>query len=233
MTGPRHAALLAAVTLLPGCGSSGNGSFGGETTISEATCAYIVEYEGRTYQGTGVRVAPTEGKPLGAVTDPPCRDTPNAPDNDPAREVELAEIEGVAPEVAIVERGQLEVVLVAAGVGYDHLPPELARLFRTPSCDPRDAPIELSGLWRGILGADGHTELDLAPPYDVLMLVERSSVPRYDRAFLTVRVPTALGRPLDRSDIETSLWEGGTISVTAGCRNGRFVARHVEAQARS
>jgi uncharacterized protein DUF6281 len=226
----RQAALLAAFVILPGCGSTGNGSSGAETVISQAACAYIVEYEGRTYHGTGVRVAPTEGKPLGAVTNPPCRDTPDAPENDPAREVELAEIEGIAPEVAIIERGQLEVVLVAADVDHDRLPPELARLFRTPSCDPHDAPIELSGVWRGILGADGHTELDLAPPYDVSMLVERSSVTRYDRAFLTVRVPTGLGRPLDRSDIQTSLWEGGTISVTAECRNGRFLAEHIDAK---
>lgn len=233
MTRARQAALLAAFALLPGCGSTGSGSSGREIVISEAACAFIVEYEGRTYQGTGVRVAPTEGKPLGAITDPPCGDTPDTPNHDPAREVELAEIEGITPEVAIVERGQLEVVLVAADVDHDHLPPELARLFRTPSCDPRDAPIELSGLWRGILGADGHTELDLAPPYDVSMLVERSSVPRYDRAFLTMRVPTALGRPLDRSDIETSLWEGGTISVKAGCRKNHFVAQKVEAHARS
>jgi uncharacterized protein DUF6281 len=231
MTRARQASVLAACAILAGCGSAGNGS-PRNASVGDAACAFVVEYDGREYQGSGVRVAPVEGESLGAVTLPPCNDQPDRPPES-ATTIEVAEIPGIEPEFAIAQRGRPDVVLVSSALDFDRLPPELGRLFRTPTCDPRDAPIELSGLWRGILGADGHTELDLAPPYDVSMLVERSSVPRYDRAFLTVRVPTVLGHPLDRSDIETSLWQRGTISVTAGCRNGRFVAQHIEARARS
>lgn len=74
-----------------------------------------------------------------------------------------------------------------------------------------------------------HTEVDLVPPYDVTLLAEKGSPPRYARAYLTVRVPAALGRPLDRVDVESSLWEGGTISVTARCEGGALVATDVEA----
>ena len=35
--------------------------------------------------------------------------------------------------------------------------------------------------------------------------------PRYDRAFVTVRVPASLGAPLTRAHVRTALWKPGTI----------------------
>ena len=93
-----------------------------------------------------------------------------------------------------------------------------------------DRCIRAQWLWQQPgLGADGHTELDLAPPYDVHIFVQETTSPRYERAFLTIRVPEELGRPLTRDDIHSSLWEGGTIEFTAGCNNGRYVALRVVA----
>lgn len=45
---------------------------------------------------------------------------------------------------------------------------------------------------------------------------------------LAVLVGLALGRPVTREDVRSSLWEGGTIAVTASCEEGRFVADEVE-----
>jgi hypothetical protein len=85
----------------------------------------------------------------------------------------------------------------------------------------------LSGPWLGILGADGKTELDLIPPYDLFIHVADASNARYKRAQLTVRVPPSFGRPISHADIENSLWKGGSIAITAGCDGSGFVAGDV------
>jgi hypothetical protein len=214
------ACLLLALTA--GCGSAG--AAGGE-----GSCALNVSYNGHTYVGSGVGVAPPEGKSLGRFALPPCDDTDDATGPEPGEEIELAELEGVSPSVAIVWRGRSDVVFIREDVDYDALPPALARLLRAPQCDPRDEPIQLAGPWLGIIGADGKTELDLVPPYDLEIFVDESSAQRYERAYLTVRVPAELGQPLTREDIRSSLWEGGTISLTVKCRDGRYLAEQAEA----
>ena len=72
--------------------------------------------------------------------------------------------------------------------------------------------------------------VDLVPPYDVRLQVEHSSASRYERAELTIRVPLEAGRPLDRDDIRESLWQRGTIAITARCAGGPFVAVAVRAE---
>jgi hypothetical protein len=69
----------------------------------------------------------------------------------------------------------------------------------------------------------------MAPPYDLRMYVYESSAKRYERAYLTVRVAAELGHPLSRADIRSSIWEGGTISLTVKFHEGRYVAERVEA----
>jgi hypothetical protein len=192
-----------------------------------ASCVAMLIYQGRNYSGSGTEFAPVEGKPLGEATIPPCRDTLDGPEPE-AEQVEVAEIEGVPPDVAITMRGRSH-VFIRDGTDFDRLPPALAQLLHAPECEVADEPIVLSGPWDGIRAADGNTELDMEPPYDLFMEVGQSSSPRYERAYLTVRVPVELGRPLDRSDITSSLWKGDTISVTVVCRGGLFVAERVEA----
>jgi hypothetical protein len=108
------------------------------------------------------------------------------------------------------------------------LPAELRRLTEAPSCAAADEPILLAGPWLGIQDADGN-EVDLTSSYDVELFVERTSASRYERAFLTIRVPSGIEPPLTQSDIRSSLWEGGTIELSVACRDGRYVAESVAA----
>jgi hypothetical protein len=223
---------------LAGCGSSGSGSVvetsdarttastGGTTRAEpgtgEASCALTVSYTGHTYLATGVEIAPPQGEVLGKGTLPGCGDSRS-------EQIEVAEIPGVSPSVALVFVGRNDVVLVRDDVDGEALPSEISHLLRASECDPSDVPIELDGPWLGILNARGGTEVDLVPPYDLEIYVERASSPRYERSHITVRVSPELGRPLSRDDVRSSLWRGGTISLTVACRDGRYIARQLDA----
>lgn len=194
---------------------------------AESDCAMVVTYHGRTYYGRVVRVAPLEGERTGSAILPGCNDTGET--KDPTDEkIPVARLPGVSPKVALVWSGRGDTVLIREGSGP--LPPEVAALFHAPRCDKRDVPIRLSGSWLGILGADGDTEVDLLPPYDIDLLVRDASVKRYERAYLTVRVPTSLGRPLSRGDVQSSLLKGGGgIEIVVRCDRSRFVVQQLTA----
>jgi hypothetical protein len=214
--------LVMAFVLTTGVGCGG-GNQENDAPIVEASCAFIVEYEGHRYVGNYAHVSPIDGKPLGTATQPGCQDTPDGPAPE-AREVDVSAIDGVSPDVAITIRGRDDSILIRDDTDSERLPGALARLVRTPTCSSREQRVWISGRWLGILGADGHTELDLEPPYDVRIRVTETSFVDYARAELTVRVPAILGRPLSRRDIESSLWEGGTLTATVRCRDGELVA---------
>jgi hypothetical protein len=44
-------------------------------------------------------------------------------------------------------------------------------------------------------------------------------------------VPASLGRPLTEHDIHTSLDKGGSITITATCAGGRYIAQQIRAPA--
>ncbi len=167
-------------------------------------------------------VHPRLGTSIGEGTVPPCSgwETPTSGDR-----IVMREVEGVSPDIAVAQDGIPEVIYLREDVREP--PPQLASYFTAPTCDPALAPIRLQGTWLGILGADGQTELDLLPPYDIELLVTRSSPSGYERADLTVRVPPSLGQPLSHTDIEDSLWTGGEIDVIATCVGERFLATGV------
>ena len=201
-----------------GC-SSGEGP-------GEASCALVVTFESRTYEGHGVEVAPPEGSPLGTAVLPACNDTDDAEES--PEQIDVARLPGVPPRDAILWRGRTDIVLIRTGLR--DIPAEIARLEETPPCGPGLAPITLRGSWLGILGADEKTELDLLPPYDLSLLVEESSARRYDRAFLDIRVASGAGKVLAREDIKESLREGGSIEVVVtGCDGRRFLAEEATA----
>lgn len=206
-----------AVVIVAGCGGTTGASAEGS-----GSCALVVRYEDRTYAGQVVKRAPTEGRTVGTGTLPAC-DRGEADD-----EITVAEITGVSPDVALAWHGEPQMMLVREDVLRDGLPPELERLKEEPRCEPSDEPIHLSGPFLGILGADSHTELDMAPPYDVDVFVEETSASRYERTFLTVRVPPSLGRPLSRDEARAAL-HGGTVSITATCADRRYIAREITA----
>lgn len=202
----------------------GCGDEGARVDAGEGDCASVVRYEGHLYQWSNVEVAPREARPLGEAG-LYCNLSEGA---EPYENIELVAIEGVSPEVTLAWRQHSDMVFVRDGL--DPLPPEVARLMQAPKCRPRDQRIELAGPWQAIRGVL-YEELDLVPPYDVDLLVEESSVPRYERAFLTVRVPKTLGRPLTRTDVRDSLRRGGSLSLTVTCwLDGRYLAERVVAQ---
>lgn len=233
--------LLLLLLAVAACGSAGREADRGDTPSREAvgpsgpnvgaagSCILAVTYDGHAYEAIGVDVAPAEGASLGSGTLPPCNDTGDLTKSEEPEEVALAALQDVSPSIAILLRGRSDVVLVRDDVDDHALPPGVTRLLRAPPCDPSDEPLELAGPWLGILGADGDTELDLDPPYDLEMTVSESSAARYEGAHLTIRAPSSLGRPLRREDIRSSLWEGGTISLTVSCHGRDYVAAQVEA----
>jgi Family of unknown function (DUF6281) len=215
---------IRAIGKAPSGGQLSKASSGG--TPGEASCVFIAKFEGRTYVGVGVDITPIEGSPLGSAVVPGCDDTGGPPP--PSSKVRVSSFPGLPASIALVIPGNDQTVLVRAGLR--ELPPAVAALVHAPSCQASDEPIRLTGQWQGILGADGKTELDLIPPYDVYIQVASSSNVRYQRARLTVRVPRSLGRPISHTDIENSLWKGGSIAITATCDGSRFIATDVQVQ---
>jgi hypothetical protein len=152
---------------------------------------------------------------------------PNCEPGGGSQTIQVARLNGVSPRVALVWVGSIDTILVRDGV--THLPPAVTRLYHAPACRRTDVPIRLAGPWLGILAPDGGTELTMRPPYDLEILAARATPSRYQRAFLTIRVPASLGRPLTEHDIHAVLDKGGSITVTATCGDGRYMAEQVRA----
>ena len=212
------------VAVMAGCGS------GSDVEAGDAACALSVRYHGATYDGISIEIAPREGQRVGFAILPGCNDQGEdvAPEED--EKIPVSRLPGVSPKVAVAWSGRDDIVLVRDNLVQERaeaLPPEVARLTEAPKCNERDAPIRLLGPWLGILGAGGKTELDLVPPYRLDVQVDDASAPRYQRAFLTVHVPTNLGRPLTREDVKSSLLKGGTIELVTVCEGARYIAKSV------
>jgi hypothetical protein len=207
-------AVLCAV-VAAGCTGNAGGAAG--------SCGLVVHFGGRTYGGNGVQVQPRPGRPVGVGVIPGCND------GEPAASlhVHLATIPGVPARIALQAREWNDAVFV--NWAQRPLPRTVTRLFHAPTCHPTDAPIELRGPWGGIIKPDGSTELTMIPPYNVNLLVRESSVARYARAFLTVRVPASLGRPLTEHDVHAYLLHRGWIRATVSCAEGHFVASALSA----
>ena len=214
-------ALSVHLVLLVACGSKGTPTQGG----SSGSCAFVAEFRGGNYESVVVRKAPAEGEHLGTAILPSCDDTEDE-DEGQDETIEIARLEGVSPQQAILWQGHFDKVLVREGAS---LPPEVAALALPPPCDTEGESFRLSGPWLGIIGPGQETEVDLKPPYRVDMFVEEASEDRYESAFITVQVRPGAGEPLTREDVRASLWEGGTIHVDGVCQGSAFVARDIEA----
>ncbi|MFE7268954.1 DUF6281 family protein [Streptomyces sp. NPDC057623] len=92
---------LLVTALLPAAvavGCAGPADTGG---TAEASCAYLVTYDGRTYLDVA-NVEFTVGEKLGTATIPRCDDTPNDPgDAVPERGITAYAVEGMDPARAI------------------------------------------------------------------------------------------------------------------------------------
>lgn len=106
------AAALSTGLLVAGC--SGGPATRTDETGGSASCAAVVQYNGRWYGGIGL---PRPGHPhqygyvprshmevLGAATVPPCDDTPADPnDNIPASTVQIARVKGYDEHALVAE----------------------------------------------------------------------------------------------------------------------------------
>jgi hypothetical protein len=183
------------------------------------SCALTADLHGRTYTSLGgVHRIPRYVRSVGTATVPGC-------EGEAPFEIRAFSVEGTNPAVAFASPAYEENVFVRDGV--DSIPGAVRRVLDPPACESNGASIELHGPWLGILGADGKTELDLVPPYDLSMRVDEATPTRYERTLLTVRVQA--GEPLTREDVRSSLWKGGEIDIHAACSNGRFVVESVTA----
>lgn len=220
----RSIALL--VCLIAGASACG----GTDAPLADAgafgACASVVFLNGHEYAGRYAEVRPVPGEVVGDARIPGCDDT-GMPTTPPDEHVSVARLPGVDPEVAVVDLANPQTIYVRSDL--DLLPEAVTRFFTAPSCAAEDSPIELEGQWLSIIGPGETTEVDLVPPYGVGMLVAESSAPRYLDAEIIIDVPPALGSPLSHEDVESSLWEGGTLRVRSTCHGERFVAERIEA----
>lgn len=208
-------------------------SRGGATPPSQSsgTCAPVAHFRGHTYRSGNAAVHPVNSAPIGQMQVSGCTDLgePGQPATSPWEDsVTVERLPGVPPRVAVIEQADLPTVIWVSGDEFKGpFPPRLARYFVPPTCRPNDEPLVLEGPWIGILGADGKTELDMLPPYDVMVFVTSTSSDHYLRADLTIRVPPSLGTPLTHDEATSTLRTGGPIHVEAVCSSHGYLATKV------
>ncbi|MGW9248682.1 DUF6281 family protein [Streptomyces badius] len=125
-SGRSAGALLAAAMVLTVTGCTADS--GGE---GEASCAFEVSYEGRTYKDVA-NVDFTVSDKLGTATLPPCDDTGGQEAGAEETEEPAYAVKGLSPETAIaVGTSPDEAVLVVSYSGTK-LPPEVQELIDKP-----------------------------------------------------------------------------------------------------
>jgi hypothetical protein len=125
MKAVRVVLVAVAATVSVGC-SSGSGDGDG----GAASCAYVVEYENRTYLGRGETDIPVEDV-LGTATKPACDDTPDDDSDGETAPTSLTAyaVQGVDPSVAIAvgeAPGDVRLALVDT---LKKLPPEVKKVI--------------------------------------------------------------------------------------------------------
>jgi hypothetical protein len=218
-------AVLVAALLAAGAAGCRSDSRSDEIADSGAYCVAALVYDGHVYSRQQIRTAVTEGRSLGSGTFPRCNDTPTA-GGAPAKEIEIAEIQGVSPSIAVIGRGDAGVVYVRDDVDPHSLPTGIDGLIRPLRCRPEEEPIRFIAELRGIASDDPRRAFRLRAPYDLWVHVRASSTPRYERRFARVRVPVELGTPLTPADVD-ALWDGTRLSLTIHCLDSGYVADRV------
>jgi hypothetical protein len=121
---------LVVTPILSGCRGGGEGS---------GSCPARLIWEGREYQGSGVRLAPVLGESLGEATMPGC----DADDQTTA----IARVAGVDSEAAVAVPEDLTIIYIGpryANADDTDFPPPLAHLILGPFCS-EPAPFGIEG----------------------------------------------------------------------------------------
>lgn len=183
MKSARLAGVAVAVAVL-GVGGCGALEDGGASGGAAASCAAVVDFDGRRYSGSGTYEY-ERGEKVGTATEPPCDDTPNDGDEGTsARRVTAYAIKGVDPDVAVAVSDAPEDVVYIADPG-DEVPPELAKLRRAPTEEcvgTHPAPTASdTGEGRG-------DDPDDTPLYRTVDLIDRLAAKRYAHSFTGLSV---------------------------------------------
>ncbi|WP_257139900.1 DUF6281 family protein [Streptomyces anulatus] len=122
-------ALLAAAMVMTVTGCTADSSDGGE---GEASCAFEVTYQGRTYRDVA-NVEFTVTDKLGTATQPPCDDTGG---DEETKEKETKEaaygVKGLPPETAIAVGDTPDDAVFVVSYSGSTLPPEIQKLIDNP-----------------------------------------------------------------------------------------------------
>ncbi len=214
------AIVLAGTALLSAC-TSGSASLtgpdeGGRGSVAsgEASCAAVVEYDGRTYLAYGdlVREPETTGR-VGRGSVPACDEGEAAT----GYGVEVTELVDVPMHRAVLVDGS---VYLREG---QRLPKAARSWFVPPPCTT-DGRFELRGDW---ISAEGphrpRFDGDLRPPYRLGVRV--SEGPReYVGTTIEIRATKRTDPALGPEDVKSSLWEGGGLVAHVECDDRTFVA---------
>ncbi|WP_309098072.1 DUF6281 family protein [Streptomyces sp.] len=92
----------------------------------EASCAYVVEYDGRTYLG-GTETSVPLGRPLGPATVPACDDTPGDGDGEGPVLTTAFAVRGVDPAVAVAVAEGTDAHRLVVASHVEDLPPGLRK----------------------------------------------------------------------------------------------------------
>ncbi|MZF90082.1 DUF6281 family protein [Streptomyces sp. SID5643] len=119
-------ALLAATLLSLSAGCTGASP--DAEARPQASCAYVIEYDSRTYLGREETDVPV-GESLGSATRPACDDTPGDGDDGEGRALMTAfAVKGVDPAVAIAVAEDPGAYRLVVADTVTELPPELRKV---------------------------------------------------------------------------------------------------------
>ncbi|MFJ6988550.1 MULTISPECIES: DUF6281 family protein [unclassified Streptomyces] len=123
--------LVAAMLMLAAaCTSQSDGGGGGGDRAE--SCAYLVVYEGRTYQGVA-NVEFTAGEKLGSAAVPPCQDTGEQDTTEaPAETTTAYTVDGISPALAVAVGDTPDEITFMAVHRGGELPPEVRKLINRP-----------------------------------------------------------------------------------------------------
>lgn len=187
MSARRWTVLLVVATALAGCGGGdGDGEADadrqttpdGTTTRAEepANCAVRLRWKGKEYLGSEVRLPAQRAEELGKATIPACEQYRR-------RNIQIARVRGVDPNVAVGSADDAFVVFVAEEALGQDLPEALQRILYGVSCR-QNRPFTLAGRLVGISrpGRPLHIQIDVD---------DSPEVRRYDGILVTLAVRDA------------------------------------------
>jgi hypothetical protein len=181
----------------------------------DASCAFVLDYDGRRWSPVGSDRTPVAGGLLGEGVLLGCDDGNGA---SPDETVEVRRVRGVDPTEAISVDGELLLPQGATG-----LPEALRDASEPVRCD-LEGPVELAGRWEGIRSpAEPRFDGDVRLPYSIDFRTSDERVTDGYASVLLQARATAQTARVSPEDVKALLWEPAPSVLTTHCEDGRFV----------